>query len=243
METLLFLNKEFTEKQTDVVFWISLVAVVALIALVVIFCINSKKSNDAKIMVYESICLALSFALSYIKVGMPYGGSITPASFLPVLIFAYAFGFKHGLFCGFIYGILQFISDPYIYTPMQFLLDYPLAFATIGLMGLARFFGKNRTARVVIGASLVFVARLTMHVLSGIIFFKAGWIVEGLPASNAFIYSLCYNASYLVPDAIICVGVLVALCLTGSFDRLLNSIKSDKKVVYNQKNTELNTNN
>ena len=95
---------------------------------------KDKKGFDTKAISYAAVCIALSFALSYLRfVQLPQGGSITPASLLPIMVYAYMFGVKKGIFAGFIYGILQAVQDPYIIHPAQFLLDYPIAFAFVGL--------------------------------------------------------------------------------------------------------------
>ena len=52
-------------------------------------------SNKEKILKITSggVCLALSFILSQVKLfEMPMGGSVTPTSCLPVIIFGIAFG-------------------------------------------------------------------------------------------------------------------------------------------------------
>ncbi|MBR2384770.1 MAG: energy-coupled thiamine transporter ThiT, partial [Clostridia bacterium] len=70
------------------------------------------------------MCVALSFALSYIKLfEMPQGGSVTLFSMLPIMLFSYIYGMKKGLLVGVIYGLLQAVQDPYIIHPAQFLLD------------------------------------------------------------------------------------------------------------------------
>ena len=131
-----------SEKTTDIVTWVSLGAIAVLIVALVLICIFNKKYSTLEI-AYAGVCLAASFALSFIKVSpVQYGGSITLASFVPLLIFAYKFGPVKGTITGLIFGLFNFISDPFILTPMTFILDYLLAFASIGLMGFAPKFGK-----------------------------------------------------------------------------------------------------
>ena len=45
---------------------------------------------------------------------------------------------RQGLVVGVAYGLLQMIQDPWIVTPVQAILDYPLAFACIALAAVAR---------------------------------------------------------------------------------------------------------
>ncbi|MCX4286579.1 MAG: energy-coupled thiamine transporter ThiT, partial [Clostridia bacterium] len=101
-------------------------------------CVLGDKSSEynAKSLTYGAVCVALSFALSYIKFfSLPQGGSVTFASMLPLCLYSYMFGTKKGVFAGLIYGVLQAVQDPWIIHPAQFLLDYPVAFAGIGVAG------------------------------------------------------------------------------------------------------------
>ena len=62
-----------------------------------------------------------------------------------------------------------------------------------------------------------------MHVLSGIIYFGFGYIYEGFPSNNALIYSICYNAVYILPDMIIALLFLIPFSRTKTFDNLLKN--------------------
>lgn len=82
---------------------------------VVLMCFTTKVKWNAKMLAYAALCIAVSFVLSYIRLlKMPQGGSITPASMLPIMMFAYAFGFGPGLICSLAYGVLQMFQDMYI---------------------------------------------------------------------------------------------------------------------------------
>ena len=63
---------------------------------------NARKITEAAIMI------ALATVLSLIKLlDLPYGGSVTIASMLPVIIIAYRHGLRFGLLTGFVFGIIQ----------------------------------------------------------------------------------------------------------------------------------------
>ena len=147
-------------KATDIVTWVSLGAIAVLVIALVLICIFNRKYTTTEI-AYAGVCLAASFALSFIKVSpVQYGGSITLASFVPLLIYSYKCGAVKGTIAGLIFGLFNFISNPYILTPLTFILDYLLAFASIGLMGFAPKLGKlSLTAKVAIGTVIVYVAR------------------------------------------------------------------------------------
>lgn len=219
-----------SEKATNVVTWISLGAIALLVIILAATCIKGKRFSTTDI-AYAGICLAASFALSFIKVSpVQFGGSITLASFVPVLIYAYKTGPIKGTLAGLILGLFNFISDPYILTPMTFILDYLLAFASVGLMGFAPKLGKLPVmAKVSIGTVLVYVARFIFHLFSGFIFFAEDSVWANIPQSNMFVYSFIYQCVYLPADCAICVAVLLILVKTKVFDKLLELMSKKKK--------------
>ena len=220
---------EVSAKATNVVKWISVGAVVLLLALIALFGLFRKKESekyDAKRIAFAGVCVASSFVLALIKFKpVQYGGSITLASFVPVLIFAYVYGASNGFAVGLIHGLLNFIESPYILTPATFILDYLLAFASIGIMG---FFGKMQRKEksalpLVLGCISVFTARFLAHLFSGMIFFMQDAVWVSLPnwaMGNAFIYSLIYQCVYIPADAFIATMALVFLAKTGVLDKL-----------------------
>ncbi len=224
-----------SEETTKIVTWVSIAAMAVLVILLVVVCIFNKKYSTNEI-AYAGICLATSFALSFIKVSpVQYGGSITLASFVPLLIYAYKFGPIKGVLAGLLLGLFNFISGPYILTPLTFILDYLLAFASIGLMGFAPKFGKlSLTAKVSIGTVLVYIARFIFHLVSGFIYFAENAIWVDLPTPNMFVYSFIYQCVYLPADCIICVGVLIALAKTKALDRLFDMMTKKEQNISNK---------
>jgi len=175
------------------IFSFALIIVATILAL--IFDRKNDLKQNTKTLAYAGVCIALSFALSYIKfftIGAT-GGSVTFASLLPLMIFAYKFGAKKGVFAGVIYGLLQFIQSPQFYQPMQFILDYPVAFGVIGLVGIAKNFPalKNKpVASFVVGAVIAVVFRYLAHTISGYYVFSS-WAWEGwAPLTYSFVYNL-----------------------------------------------------
>ena len=123
--------------------WITIITMIVL-AVVMILMSATRKTWTAKSLAYAAMCIALAFILSYIKVfEMPQGGSVTLASMLPIMLFAAAYGVGPGMLVGAVYGLLQYIQGGWFVHPIQFLLDYPLAFAMIGLAGLYRVLPKK----------------------------------------------------------------------------------------------------
>jgi thiamine transporter len=140
---------------------------------------------------------------------MPQGGSITPASMLPLFAYAYMFGPLAGIVAGMAYGILQLIQDPYVVHWAQLLLDYPLAF---GALGFAGFFRKNLPLGILAGGF----GRFVFHVISGAVFF-ASYAPKG---TSPLLYSIIYNVTYLAPDLAVCLVLAFIPGLKNAIDRL-----------------------
>lgn len=202
---------------------------VILIAVAVTLAVLSDRKNkfvfDSKSISYAAICIAMSFALSYLRiVKMPQGGSITIASLLPLMLYSFMFGPKKGVFAGFIYGTLQAIQDPWIIHPAQFILDYPAAFACIGLAGIFADFKpleKLPQVQFLLGGIVAGAGRFIMHFISGTFAFGAS-APEGQPA---WLYSLSYQAAYVLPDIAIAIVVGVIVLCSPAVVRLVRKIK------------------
>ena len=223
---------EVSEQTTNLVKWISILGVILVLGVIALigFLKNGKKFDSKKI-AFAGICVSLSFTLAVIKISpVESGGSITLASFVPILIFAYVYGVADGLMVGLIHGLLNFIEHPYILTPATFIFDYLLAFISVGVMG---FFGKIKREEkacwpIVLGCVAVFSLRFISHLLSGMIFFMQDAVWVSFPAwatRNAFIYSFIYQCVYVPADAVLATLALVALCKTGVLDRLIKIMR------------------
>ena len=171
-----------------------------IVGVVLYFLTRDNKKWTARMLANASLVIALAFILSYIRLyKMPQGGSITLASMLPIFMFAYAYGVGPGMLVGMVYGLLQFIQDAYFVHPVELLLDYPLAFAMLGLAGLAGSISDKWG--IVPGIVLGTLGRFLCAFLSGVIFFGM-YAPEG---QNVLVYSAVYNGFYLIPEACICI--------------------------------------
>ena len=135
--------------------------------------------------------VALATVLSLIVLfKMPQGGSVTAASMVPLILFAYKWGVGPGILAGLAHGAIQAIlPGAYVMHPVQFLLDYPVAFALLGLAGLFR----QKSWGVYPGTIVAIILRLFCHVVSGVVFFAA-YAPEG---QNVWLYSTVYNGTFL----------------------------------------------
>ena len=217
---------EVSAKTTNTVKWISVGAVVLLLALLFLIGLRKKQKPDGKRLAFAGICAATSFTLALLKFSpIQYGGSITLASFVPILVYTYLYGVADGLIIGLVHGLLNFIEDPFILTPATFLLDYILAFMSVGVMGLFRKMPRKEKGclPLVLGCISVFTLRFIAHLCSGAIFFLQESVWANFPAwamKNAFTYSFIYQCVYLPADALIATLALIALSKSGVLDLL-----------------------
>ena len=206
--------------------WVSVATILVLIGILFIICLKSRKNGfDTKRMAYAGICIASSFALSFVKFKFIPSGSITVASLVPILLYAYFFGTASGLLVGVIHGLLQFIESAWLYNWTTFLLDYPIAFASIAMMGVAKKFIKKQLPALTVGVLLSYLCRFLAHLVSGFIYFSGGVIETSIPSSNMFLYSFIYQISYVGPDMIIALVVIICLSISktvSTLEKLIN---------------------
>lgn len=198
-------------------------AVVFMAIMVVMWFVGDKrKMSDTRSIVYGAISIALSFALSYARIfKLPQGGSVTFASLLPLMIYCCMFGTRRGLIVCTIYGVLQALQDPYIIHPMQFLLDYPLAFGLIGVSGIFMEKGVFKDKKVVaflLGGVIAVVLRYACHVCSGVFAFADYADLDKY--DTAIAYSLAYN-SFAFVDMLIALVAGSVMFASKSFTALM----------------------
>jgi len=142
-----------------------------------------------KKLVTTAMLLAFALVLSLIQViQMPFGGSVTLVSMLPVILIGYMYGTRWGMLSAFVYSVLQLLAG--MGTVSSFFLpgegqmalpsaiciciiDYILAYSVLGFGGIFRGKLKTQTAQICFGAIVAMMLRYLMHIISGAIFFGA----------------------------------------------------------------------
>lgn len=205
-------------------------AVVILAVLVVLWFVGDKrKLNDTRSIVYGAVAMALAFVLSYARLfKLPNGGSITFASLLPLMIYCCMFGTRRGLIVCSLYGVLQALQDPYIIHPMQFLLDYPLAFGLVGVSGIFMekgVFKEKKILAFLFGGVVAVLLRYICHVCSGTFAFA-----EYTDFKAALAYSLGYNATYVFADMAISLVAGSFLFTSKSFTAAMQQSSDGNKL-------------
>lgn len=182
--------------------------------------------------------IALATVLSTLKlVDMPYGGSVTFASMIPVAIIAYRHGIFWGLGTGGVYAVVQQLLglENFSYLPVPtpiaiialILFDYILAFLAIGLSGIFR--GRLRKegkalsvfsgVEFMLGALVVSIIRYLCHTIAG----ATVWAGLPIPDGAALLYSVGYNATYMIPETVI--NCIVAFYLASSLDFTRSTVR------------------
>ena len=199
--------------------YLGAIIIVAAVVVAAFITDDKKLAFNAKMIARAGVCVALSFALSYVKIfALPQGGSVTLASALPIMIFAFVYGPKAGLIIGFIYGLLQAVQDPFIIHPAQFLLDYPVAFSMLGMAGVLSKTKLPTAVKFSLGAVISAVLRYSSHVVSGIFAFGA-YAPEGYSVVG---WSFLYNL-FVFADIALAVAVGAVLVSNKQFNRFLEA--------------------
>ncbi|MCL2699465.1 MAG: energy-coupled thiamine transporter ThiT [Defluviitaleaceae bacterium] len=165
-------------------------------------------SSKVRILVFCAICIAIAFVLGQIRLyRMPQGGSLNACAMLFVALTGYWYGIKWGAAAGTAYGLLSMIIDPFIIHPIQFLLDYPLAYMALG--ALPALMRRNIFAAFLLGVA----GRFLCAFISGVVFFSELSPDGEFMLMASVINSVVYNASYIVPEAVLTLLLLTVPAL------------------------------
>ncbi|HEY3364534.1 MAG TPA: energy-coupled thiamine transporter ThiT [Symbiobacteriaceae bacterium] len=157
-------------------------------------------------LVETAIMVALAAVLSFIIIlKMPQGGEISAGSMIPIILLALRRGPVWGIIGGVLLSFVRIAIVPSgFYTPVQFLIDYPIAFGLLGLAGLVK--AKLDQTAALLG-SLALVGRFLAHLVSGVVFFGT----YAPAGQNVWVYSAIYNGSYMLPELVVTAVLMVIL--------------------------------
>ncbi len=152
-----------------------------------------KSQQTTRRLVTSAMLIAVASVLALVSEFIPFlqlrfGGTLTLASMLPIILISYMYGLKWGLGSAAVYAVIQIFmgfktvaalftpdSDSYMALWMAIcvvLLDYFLAYTSLGLGGIfAR--KKGSCLRLVLGGVVAQVICYAFHVLSGFLFYGA----------------------------------------------------------------------
>ena len=167
-------------------------------------------NNETRKLVESAILIAVGVVLSLFSFSGPWvkGGSITITSMLPLVIISFRYGTKWGTFSALVYAVIQAVlgASNLGYAPNAvtwlaiLLLDYIIPFTIIGMASAFKSLTQNKVLNIVLSICITFGIRLFSHFISGWLIWQtlwpeAGWI--------AWVFSLAYNASYMIPEMVI----------------------------------------
>ena len=170
--------------------------------------VNTRRLTESAMLLAVAIVLELVSKMFIPE--QPFGGQLTFAAMLPIVLISYRYGMKWGFVTAFTYALLEMAiggkTVAAAFQPGYFgdgtmignaiimcVLDYIVAYTALGLGGIFRNkFEKSGTA-LMAGSLVALGARYLAHVISGYVLF-AGWAEwyftqEGFPAWGAQLVS------------------------------------------------------
>ena len=179
----------------------------------------NKSFSNTRIMVEGALMIALATILSMIKVfEMPFGGSVTLLSMMPIILMSFRHGTRWGVLTAFVHSVLQLVlgfnNVGYCATLLSqigcILLDYILAFTALGLADAIGKPFRNRLVGIIVGTAVVCLLRFVCSWLSGILIWGSYQsYYEWAANMPLWLYSLVYNGNFMLPEtAITIVGTV-----------------------------------
>lgn len=161
-----------------------------------------------------AVLAALSGVLYTIRpYTLPFGGSVTLGSMVPVMWLSLRRGVSAGFVAGVIFGILALFIDvlflgaaAIIATPPQVILEYPVAFGVIGLTGM---FHKKSVTFAILGAGIAVFVKFLIHYLVGVYVWY--YVYEFPVEYGRYVWPAIYNGSFLIVEFIISAVLLSIL--------------------------------
>ncbi len=183
--------------------YVALIALFIAVLLLSASLYHKDRRMSARQLSFSAMAIALATVTSLIHIyDLPMGGSVTLCSMLFIALVGYWFGLSAGLTAGVAFGILSLILGPYIVSIPQMICDYFLAFGALGLSGIFH----QKKHGLLKGYLMAVLGRYFFSTLSGVVFFGA-YAPSNFP--NPLVYSLAYNGSYLAPEALLTVVVIL----------------------------------
>jgi thiamine transporter len=179
----------------------------------------SNSSYRTKVLAEIVVFAALSAVLYAVRpYTLPFGGSITLGSMVPVMWLSLRRGVRVGVVAGVIFGVLALLIDilflgasSIIATPVQAVLEYPVAFGIVGLTGM---FHRNTVTFAVAGAAISVFIRFIIHYFVGVFVW---FYVYTFPEQwGQWSWPAVYNGSFLSIEFVISAVLLAILVRRGT---------------------------
>ena len=157
-----------------------------------------------------AVLVALSLALMPIEIPGPAFGGDIDLVMIPLFILAYRNGPLYGVAAGGVFGFLKCLIGGGIGWGLpSVLLDYVLAYAAVGLAG----FFKGKSWAIELATFTGCFARFIIHFISGVTIYMITVPTEvgGMTIGNPALYSIIYNALYMLPNTVIAIVIMSLL--------------------------------
>ena len=168
------------------------------------------KNKQIRCITEGAVLIALSLALSYLKIpiGLAFGGfgGSIDLVMIPLIVFAVHRGLGWGLLAGLVFGTIKyFIGSHADISWISIIFDYSVAYMFVGFAGvLSAAFAKRKAGALPLGALVGCVCRFVVHYISGVTVY-AQWMPEefmGVTHLTPALYSLLYNGTYMLPNTV-----------------------------------------
>ncbi len=194
------------------------------------------KKLSLPVLVEIALAVALTAVLHTLAIyQLPQGGRIS-LEMLPIFVMAFRRGTLAGVLTGLLASPLIYVLEPFFVHPLQFILDYPLAFALLGLAGvfrplwaryLAAYTESGKSAELTKGLALAItpgvllggLLRFASHTLSGVLFIGLFAPEVAKSGQNVWLYSIAYNGTYMLPTTLAC--LVIMLILAPALERVI----------------------
>ncbi len=180
---------------------------------------NTMKNKQLRCITEGAVLVALSLALSYLKIpiGLAFGGfgGSIDLVMIPLIVFAVHRGLGWGLLAGLLFGTIKyFIGTHADISWISIIFDYSVAYMFVGFAGVMRRpFSKGRGWALPVGALIGCIFRFIIHYISGVTVY-AQWMPEefmNMKMTSPAVYSLLYNGTYMLPNTILAVVLCILL--------------------------------
>lgn len=166
------------------------------------------KNENLKKLTVSALFIALSTVLSELipSIELPFGGSVTVFSMVPMCLLGIMFGIKWGVFANLVYGVVQMLfglgnlsyATWWGAAIAIILFDYIVAYGVLGLTGVFKNKIKNNLVACILGVLLACLLRYVCHFITGVTVWR-----EIADLWGAIWFSITYNGSYMIPEIII----------------------------------------
>lgn len=189
-----------------------------------------QRENKLQITVEGAIITALAMGLSY----LPHSAGISGLQFqyglIPMAIYALRRGVVPGTLAGLTWGILDLIlrgiGNGGVLNVFQGFLEYPVAFAVIGIAGIRYLTVRNKLLKndnvsllIILYSSLGVIIKYFIHFIAGGFY----WGMYAPKTMNPWIYSLIVNGGSAV------INVLLIIIVTSLLSKSMKLLLIPKK--------------